>query len=82
MRSKWQKKRAFVKNARFFLADDRSRVCFLNILFQNGSPKALAMNHKGHKEHKKMRNSEMHLLNSSSVIYVISGAPGQDWLLY
>ena len=64
MRSKWQKKRAFPKNARFFLADDRRRVCFLNTLFQNGSPKALAMNHKGHKEHKKMRNSEMHLLNS------------------
>ena len=51
------KKRAFPKNARFFLADDRRRVCFLNTLFQGDSPKALAMNHKGHKE-KYAKNTE------------------------
>jgi hypothetical protein len=56
------KRRAFVMDARFFLADGRRRVCFLNTIFQGGSPKALAMNHKGHKEHKKMPVSEMHLL--------------------
>ena len=32
MRSKWQKKRAFVKNARFFLADDwRRRSGFVDV---------------------------------------------------